>query len=189
MRGVLPLVALLVLGGTGPAAAASLTLDERGTGEAVRAGRESVTRDAFDAEWRVANGAGGTVSVLTPFHRVALAARHAAFKQETLKPSEVRKLQREQQGRLVLWVALRGRSDDFARFYAPLLLVDGREITPSFVQNERTAMRSEGGDFLARCVYGFPIKDLKGTSRLQLVVRSGDGKDVSRFAIDLATMR
>ena len=189
MRGVLPLVALWVVAGAAPSAAASLTLDERATGEALRAGRESVNAEAFDAEWRVANGAGETVTVLTPFHRVALAARHAAFKQETLKPSEVRKLQKEQQGRLVLWVVLRGRSDDFARFYAPLLLVDSREIPPSFVQNERTAMREEGGDFLARCVYGFPIKDLKGTSRVQLVVRSADGRDVGRFAIDLARMR
>lgn len=189
MRGVLPLVTLLVVGGAAPSTAASLSLDERGTSEAVRAGRENVNTEAFDAEWRVANGAGDTVSVLTPFHRVALAARHAAFKQETLKPSEVKKLQKEQQGRLVFWVALRGRSDDFARFYAPLLLVDSREIAPSFVQNERTAVRNEGGDYLARCLYGFPIKDLKGSSRIQLVVRGADGRDVSRFAIDLGKMR
>lgn len=189
MRRARRLATALLVAWAAPAAAVSLTLSERETSEAVRVGRQSVSAEAFDAEWRVANGSGETATVLTPFHRVALAARHAAFKQETLRPAELRKLQKEQQGRLVVWVALRGKSDDFARFYAPLLRLGDREIAPAFVQNERTAAREEGGAFLARCVYGFPIKDLKSTSRVQLVVRNADGRDVSRFTIDLSKMR
>ena len=63
-----------------------------------------------------------------------------------------------------------------------------REILPSFVQNERTALREEGG-FVARCVYGFPTKEITGTSRGTLVVRDAGGREVSRFGIDLARMR
>jgi hypothetical protein len=57
------------------------------------------------------------------------------------------------------------------------------------VQNERTATRQDDGQFLARCVYGFPIQNLTGRDRLALVVADADGRDVTRFTIDLAGMR
>ena len=57
------------------------------------------------------------------------------------------------------------------------------------MQNERTAIRQDDGGFLARCVYGFPIQDLTGRDRLALVVADADGRDVTRFTIDLAGMR
>ena len=63
-----------------------------------------------------------------------------------------------------------------------------QEIAPTFVQNERTAL-PEDGAFIARCVYGFPTKELTGTSRGTLVVRDAEGREVGRFAIDLARMR
>ena len=89
---------------------------------------------------------------------------------------------------------LRGTREDFARHYAPRFVVgdrDGveREIAPSFVQNERTALKQDGGTFLARCVYVFPTKEFTGTSRGTLVVRDAEGREVSRFALDLARMR
>jgi len=64
-----------------------------------------------------------------------------------------------------------------------------REVKATFVQNERTAIRQQDGAYLARCVYGFPTKDVKGRERVGLVVGDGDGRDVSRFTIDLASMR
>ena len=64
-----------------------------------------------------------------------------------------------------------------------------RQIEPAFVQNERTAVRTDGGRYLARCVYGFPVKEIEPKSRVVLVVRDSDGRDVSRFTIDLASMR
>ena len=188
----LALTALLALLLAPPplARAASFTLEPQQRSDALRAGAQSATREGpFDAEWRVANPAGDSLTVITPFHRLVLAARNAAFKNERMKDSEPEKLLREQQDRLVIWASLRGPREDFAKFYAPRILVADREIEPSFVQNERTAMRTENGRYLARCVYGFPVKEIGPKARLVLVVRDTDGRDVSRFTIDLASMR
>ena len=188
----LALTALLALLLVPPplARAASFTLEPQQRSDALRVGAQSATREGpFDAEWRVANPAGDSVTVITPFHRLVLAARNAAFKNERMKDSEPQKLLREQQDRLVIWASLRGQREDFARFYVPRILVTDREIEPSFVQNERTAMRTGNGGYLARCVYGFPVKEIGPKARLVLVVRDTDGRDVSRFTIDLASMR
>lgn len=173
----------------GVVGAATLALTESQQQEAIEAGERSVTVDAFDAEWRVTGAAGETATVMTPFHRLAVAARHAAFNKKPLKPGEPAKILKENRDRLVFWLTLRGTSQDFARYYVPRLMVGDREIKASFVQNERTAMRLEDGGYLARCVYGFPTKDVKGRERVALVVGNGDGRDVSRFTIDLDRMR
>ncbi len=179
----------LLLAGPSVAAGASFSLEPQQRTDALRVGAQSITRDSFDTEWRVANQAGDTLTVITPFHRLVLAARNAAFKNERMKDSEPEKLLREQQDRLVIWANLRGPREDFARFFAPRSLLGDRGIEPTFVQNERTAMRTDGGSYLARCVYGFPAKEIAPKSRVILVVRDPDGRDVSRFTIDLASMR
>jgi hypothetical protein len=171
------------------AAGAALTLDERAQAEAIRAGEKSVNDDAFGAEWRVQNGAGDTATVLTPFHRLVVAARHATFNGKPLKSGEPQRILREDRERLVIWVQLRGGAADFARRYAPRLVVGDREIKAAFVQNERTAARQEDGRYLAGCVYGFPSRDLDGRAKASLIVADGDGRDVSRFAIDFGKMR
>ena len=181
---VLPLALIPAL-----AQGAALTLDENGRREAIRTGEKSVGNDAFDAEWRVDNGRGESVSVLTPFHRLVVAARHATFNGKPLKPGEPEKILKENRERLVLWVELRGPSEDFARRYLPRLVLADREIKAAFVQNERTASRQEDGRYLARCVYGFPSRDLDGRIKASLVVADADGRDVSRFLIDLGAMR
>ena len=170
------------------ASGASFTLGAEARSDAVRVGARSITSETFDAEWRVVNPSGDSVSVITPFHRLVLAARHAAFKNERLKDEEGDKLLRGQHDRLVIWAQLRGPRQDFARFYAPRIVQGDREIAPAFVQNERTAMR-DGGGYLARCVYRFPTKDLTASAPLLLVIRDADGRDVNRFTIDLASMR
>ena len=180
---------LLVLAGVGTGEAASFTLGERQIQEAVEVGERSVTRDAIGDEWRVRNAAGEVVTVMTPFHRLALAARHAAFRKETLSPRDRDRLLKAQQERLVFWVELRGTREDFAHFYAPRLVAGARRVEPSFTQNERTPARGEDGRFFARCVYAFPTKALSETAKVTLVVRDGDGRDVSSFTIDLASMR
>ena len=169
--------------------AATLALTESQQQEAIQTGERSVTADAFDAEWRVAGAAGETAVVMTPFHRLAVAARHAAFNGKPLKPGEPAKILKENRDRLVFWLTLRGTSEDFARYYVPRLMVGDREVKATFVQNERTAIRHQDGAYLARCVYGFPTKDVKGRERVGLVVGDSDGRDVSRFTIDLASMR
>ncbi|MBI1962507.1 MAG: hypothetical protein HYS77_03155 [Candidatus Rokubacteria bacterium] len=185
----LPAVALLLLLPPWPAAAASFALTPGERTEALRVGARSVTQEAFDREWRVAHASGESVTVVTPFHRLVLAARHAAFKSEKLKPGEPDRLLREQGERLVIWAELRGPREDFARYYTPRILVGDREVEPSFVQNERTAAREEGGRYLARSMYGFPVRDIGGKARVLLVIRDADGRDVNRFTIDLSAMR
>jgi hypothetical protein len=178
-----------------PATAATLVLDEQEMARAVAAGQRSATSDApFDGEWRVTSAAGDAAIVVTPFYRLALASRHAAFKNEPLTPAERDKILREQKDRLPFWVVLRGGQEDFARHYTPRFIASGsdgseREIAPAFVQNERTALRVDGGAFVARCVYAFPTKELTGTSRGALVVRDAGGREIARFSVDLARMR
>ncbi len=180
----------LALAATAPAAgAASFSLGDREQAEALREGERSVTEDAFGAEWRVVSGSGESVTVLTPFHLLAMTARLAAFRNEPVKPQEQQRVLREFRERLLLTVHLHGGRADFARHLRPRLLVADREIAPSLVQNEHTAVRRDDGRFLARCDYWFPTRELSGTARLTLVVGEPDGKPVARFPIDLAKMR
>lgn len=172
-----------------PAAAASFTLGERERQDAIAAGRRSVVSEEFGAEWRARNAAGETLVVMTPFHRLALAARNAAFKGESLKPRDIETAAKETSGKLTVWVTLKGATADFARFYAPVLLDGKAEIKPTFVQNERTALRGEDGGYSARCLYVFPAAGLGGKGRVTLVVRNPDDKDVSTFTVDLSAMR
>ncbi len=184
-------LALILLAGAvsgTPAAAASFALGEAEKVEAIRFGERSVTTETFGAEWSFSSSA-GEVTVMTPFYRLALAARQAAFKQTPLKPAEIEKLLRADWGRLVFWVSLSGPRSDFARFYAPVLAAGRDEVRAAFVQNERTALRQADGRYLARCVYGFPTAPLSAKGRFALVVRDRDAREVARFPLDLATIR
>ncbi len=172
-----------------PAAAASFTLSPQQQEQARVLGRRSITSETFEGEWRVNGGTGENLIVITPFYRLALAARHAAFKNEPVKSGDQEKMLAELKDRLLFWVHLRGKSEDFARYYTPRLIIEDREIEPAFVQNERTSLRQDGGAFVARSVYAFPNKELTPTSRVVLVVRDPDGAQITRFTIDLARMR
>ena len=79
----------------GVVGAATLTLTESQQQEAIQTGERSVTADVFDAEWRVPGAAGETAMVMTPFHRLAIAGRHAAFNGKPLKPGEPAKILKE----------------------------------------------------------------------------------------------
>ena len=116
-----------------PLDAASFSLTPTERDEAVRMGRRSTVAADFGTEWRVAGEAPGqSLVVMTPFHRLALAARNSAFKSEELRPRDVESLVKDQEGRLVLWATVRGAKPDFARFYVPLLYRGEQEIKPSF---------------------------------------------------------
>jgi len=182
-------VALVLLAAGGGAAAASFALDDDAKRAALKAGERSTLVEGFDREWRVSGDGGESLTVLTPFHRLLLAARNATFKSDPLKPLEIERVLKQDVQRLVVWVNLRGRSEDFARHYVPRLVDGTRDIKATFVQNERTAPRQDDGAYVARCVYGFPIRDLNGHSRVELAVADSDGRDVSRFTIDLSRMR
>jgi hypothetical protein len=188
IRGLVVIV-VAALGAAGDAAAASFGLDDAQKREAVHVGERSTLTDGFDREWQVAGAGGDRLTVLTPFHRLVVAGRQAAFKNAPLKPTEIERVLKQDAQRLVVWAQLRGRTEDFARHYLPRLVDGTREIRASFVQNERTALRQADGAYLARCVYGFPTRDLDGRRRVVLVVSDSDGRAVSQFTIDLASMR
>lgn len=173
----------------GPATAASFVLSEDERRQAVLLGQRSITAETLGDEWQVSNEAGETVTVLTPFHRLALAARHAAFRDQPVRPEDEQRVLREVSGRLVLLVTLLGPREDFARHLVPRLVVAGREVAPTLAQNERTALPRDDGRFLARCTYWFPTQGLSGQASVVLVVRDADGRPLSRFTIDLARMR
>ena len=169
---------------------ASFTLTPAQVAEATRVGQESVASPEFGKEWEVANAKGETVTVLTPFHRVALAARNAAFKNDTVRPREIEAILKNHQGRLAFRAALRGNRADFARWYQPILLTPrNEEIKPSFVQNERTALRLEDGQHLARCLYAFPAEGLSPSGRVTVLIRDRENRNISRFTVDLSTIR
>lgn len=187
---VVCLVFVGCLFGGAPLSAASFSLTPRETQEAIRFGQRSVVSEDFDREWRATNAAGETLTVVTPFFRLAQAARNAAFKSESLTQREIDNLLKEHQGKLMVWAYLRGRRVDFARWYQPVLVVPGKgEIKPSFVQNERTALGQEDGRFLSRSLYAFPTNDLGPKGRITLVVRDHEEREVAKFSIDLSAMR
>jgi hypothetical protein len=187
---LLLIVAGLALTVARPLDAASFSLAATERDEAIRLGRRSVVTEDFGAEWRVGGEAPGeSLTVMTPFHRLALAARNSAFKSQDLKPRDVDSLLKDQEGKLVLWATLRGPKADFARFYAPALVRGQQEIKATFTQNERTALREEDGTYTARCMYVFPSDGLDPKGKVTLVVKDPDAKPVARFTVDLAAMR
>lgn len=183
------LAAGLSLIGSAPLDAASFTLTPRDRDEAVWTGRRSVTTEAWGGEWRVDGGPGELVTVMTPFHRLALAARNSAFQDKELKPRDVESLLKDQQGKIVFWATLRGGSVDFARFYAPALVAREQEIKASFTQNERTALRGDDGQYTARCVYVFSAEHVDPRGAVTLLVRDANEKMVAKFTVDLSAMR
>jgi hypothetical protein len=175
--------------GSAPLSAASFQLTPKEVQEAIQVGQRSVSIEEFGVEWQLANAAGATVTVMTPFYRLAQEARNAAFKEQTLKPREVTRALRESRGRLSFWATFQGSREDFARWYRPVLLARGQEVKASFVQNERTALRQEDGRYLARCLYSFPTDGLNPRERITLVIRNQDGREIAKFTVDLAAMR
>jgi hypothetical protein len=174
----------------GPLHAASFALTPSERDAAIRLGKRSVTTEDFGTEWSVAGERPGQMlMVMTPFHRLALAARNSAFREEDLRPKDVEAATKTDDGVLTLWATLKGERADFARFYVPVLMNGGQEIKATFTQNERTARREEDGSFTARCVYVFPVAGLKRDDRPTLVVKDQDAKPVAKFTMDLAAMR
>ena len=170
--------------------AASFTLTPQERETAILTGKRSIISDRFGGEWRVGgDGAGDAVVVMTPFHRLALAARNSAFKSQELKPRDVEALLKEQEGNLTLWATLKGGKADFARFYTPLLVSGQQQIKAAFIQNERTARGEDDGSYTARCMYVFPSEGLKPGDTLMLIVRDSDDKQVAKFTVDLSAMR
>jgi hypothetical protein len=193
-RGALALALATALGCVLPGSAAALVgdLDEGGIREAIEVGIASITQDDFAEEWHLRLPGGEEVVVTTPFFRLALAARTATMKGEALTEKQQKEQIDRSKGRIQLLVTMRGGpARNFARFYQPVLVVDGREVKASFVQNERTPLAQEDGRLAARNVYVFPLEGLPMKGAVTLVVRDAppEQKEVLRAKIDLGKFR
>jgi hypothetical protein len=178
----------LVVGTSSYAASFALSAQDRDA--AIQFGKRSVIGEDFGSEWRIdGDGAGKALTVITPFHRLALAARNSSFKSQELKEKDVDALLKEQEGTLTLWATLKGGQADFARFYTPVLMNGPQQIKATFAQNERTARREDDGSFTARCVYVFGAEGLKPKDTVVLIVKDADDKQVAKFTVDLSAMR
>jgi len=94
--GFLPLLMLVVaLLGVAPGEAVSFALADRDREQAIRAGKKSIVLEEFGAEWRLRDASGQTLVVMTPFHRLALAARNSAFRGEEIKPRDIESVLKE----------------------------------------------------------------------------------------------
>jgi hypothetical protein len=191
LYGCLPfLVLAAAFVGVTPGEAVSFALADRDREQAIRVGKKSIVEEQFGAEWRLKDGSGQTLVVMTPFHRLALAARNSAFRSQEMKPKDVQSAIKDAEGKLNFRVTLRGGTKtDFARFYSPTLLAGSQEVKASFVQNERTAIREEDGRYAAQCVYEFPADRVDPKGRVVLVVKDADEREVAKFTVDLAAMR
>ena len=188
--GCLPFLVLAAgLVGVAPGEAVSFALTDGDREQAVRAGKKSVVVEEFGTEWRLKDASGQTLTVMTPFHRLALAARISAFRSRELKSRDVRSLLKDYEGKIAFQVTLRGGKTDFARFYTPTLVAGAQEVKASFVQNEHTALRGDDGRYAAQCLYVFPADGLNPQGRVVLVIKDGDEREVAKFTVDLAAMR
>ncbi len=180
--------ALLAL--AAPAAALIPVLGDRDVQAALEAGQKGIAQEDFGEEWRVGLPEGGEIVVTTPFSRLAAAARQAAFKGEPLSDRQRQEQIDRGKGKIQLLVTMFGRAVDFARWYVPVLRVDGREVKATFTQNERTALRLEDGRYAARNVYVFSLEGLPPRGTVTLVVRHAvEQREVLRAALDLGRMR
>lgn len=175
--------------GVAPGEAVSFALTDRDREQAVRAGKKSVVVEEFGTEWRIKDASGQTLTVMTPFHRLALAARNSAFRSRELKPRDVDSLLKDYEGKIGFQVTLRGGKAEFARFYTPTLVAGAQSVKASFVQNEHTALRGDDGRYAAHCLYVFPAEGLNPKGRVVLVVKDPDEREVAKFTVDLAAMR
>ncbi len=186
-------LALLWLHGA-PASAPALMgdLNESGIKEAVDAGIAAITQEDFAEEWQLRLPGGEDIVISTPFSRLALASRQTAMKSESMTEKQRKDQIDRGKGRIQLLVTMRGGpSRSFARFYQPVLLVNGNEIKAAFVQNERTPIREEDGRLAARNVYVFPLEGLPATGVVTLVVRDAppEQKEVLRAKLDFGKFR
>lgn len=188
--GCLPFLVLAAgLIGVVPGEAVSFALTDSDREQAVRAGKKSVVAEEFGTEWRLKDTSGQTLTVMTPFHRLALAARISTFRSQELKLKDVDALMKDYEGKLAFKVTLRGAKMDFARFYTPTLVAGTQEVKASFVQNEHTALHGDDGRYAAQCLYVFPAEGLNAKGRVVLVVKDADEREVAKFTVDLAAMR
>ena len=115
--GCLPFLVLAVgLVGATPGEAVSFALADRDREQAVRMGKKSIVEEQFGAEWRLKDASGQTLVVMTPFHRLALAARNSAFRSQELRPKDIQSTVKDIDYKNLNYVAV-GRLPDLRTTY------------------------------------------------------------------------
>jgi hypothetical protein len=174
----------------GPVSAIIPVLSPADVEQALELGREAMVQEDFGDEWRLPLPDGGEIVVSTPFSRLTLAARQAALKGEALTDKQRQEQIERGKGKIQLVVTMHGRAADFARWYRPVLRVEGREVKATFTQNERTALKLEDGRYAARNVYVFPLEGIPPRGTVTLVLRHAvEQKEILRQPLDLSKMR
>jgi hypothetical protein len=190
LGGILPLLLAIAGPGACPVEAIIPELSGEDVKKAVDEGTRAIAQEDFGEEWRVRLPRGEEVQLMTPYSRVVLAARHAAFKEEPLTPKQLQDQIDRGKGKLQVLITMFGREIDFARWYQAVLRVGDLEVKATFTQNERTAIRTQDGRFAARNVYVFPLEGLPARGGVTLVIsHSIEKKEVLRAALDLSKMR
>lgn len=185
-------VVLVLLAGGRPAPAIVATPSAAEIQEALDLGTQSMTQEEFGDEWSLHPNTGGDeeIVVTTPFSRLAMAARQAAFKGEPLTDKQRQDQIDRGKGRIQFLVTMYGRAADFARWYQAVLRVGDKEIKATFNQNERTPLKLDDGRFAARNIYVFPLEGVPPRGTVTLVVRQApEMKEVFRAPVDLSRMR
>src|SRR5260370_7312506 len=72
--------------GVTPGEAMSFALADRDREQAIRVGKKSIVEEQFGGEWRLKDGSGQTLVVVTPFPKRALAPRNSTFPRQELNP-------------------------------------------------------------------------------------------------------
>ena len=175
-----------------PTAAAAMipTLSSRDVQAALDAGEQGIAQEDFGEEWHVTYPDGVEIVVLTPFARLAHAARRAALKSEPMTDKQRQEQIDRGKTSLQLTVTMFGPSADFPKWYRAALRVGDREVKSTFDQNEATPLRLPDGRFTARNVYTFPLEGLPPRGTVTLIVNHLiRKKEVLRVPLDLGKMR
>ena len=175
---------------SGPALVGDLT--PAGMQEAIDAGTASITQDDFAEEWQLRLPGGEEVAVSTPFSRLALAARQAAMKGESLTDKQRQEQIDRGKGRIQLLVTMYGRDSGLR----PLVSAGPRWWAAA--RSRRPSSRTSGRRCVCRTaatrprnVYVFPLEELPTKGAVTLVVRAAppDHKEVLRAPLDLGKFR
>jgi len=162
--------------------------------EAIKYGKRSVRLDVpdFIKEWSVNNGEGGFAFITTEFLALAYAARQAALQSAELNNFDIEDTLAKSSGKLVFRVSLFGNTETFSKDYTAILQV-GDKIHPSTFWNNSPGETYGDGTtkplFIADSDFYFPSEGINSNSTVTLVVQDKDGKEVSKFAFNLAKLR
>ena len=146
----------------------------------------------FTKAWTVSLGNNvGWATLYTGFHNVAYKSRKAAIEHKELiniginQALEISKV-------LTFTVSIFGNSMDFAQEYHAMIEIDKSFVPPDYEfipeYAEPSEFWPESPDYVAGCVFKFPVNSIKEDSVVKLILKPFDG-EVLQFTFDLSKMK